>query len=83
MCYAENMLADRIRKILERRPYWGPQTIAREVQASPHVVRVTASRHEISFMDRYEVEAYTDQLLAAIERTGASPDGEKVEPAEN
>ncbi len=62
------MLADRIRKILTRRPYWGPQSIAREVGATPHVVRVTASRHKIKFMDRYELENEMDKLVEAIEK---------------
>ena len=62
------MLADRIRKALRRRPYWGPQSVAKEVGASAHVVRVTASKHEIRFMDRYEVEQYADALVEAIER---------------
>lgn len=66
------MLADRIKKILERRPYWGPQSIAREVGATPHVVRVTASRHKIKFMERYEVEREFDKVYDAVEKMGES-----------
>jgi hypothetical protein len=62
------MLADQIRKVLRRRPYWGPQSVAKVVGASAHVVRVTASKHEIRFMDRYEVEQYADALVGAIEK---------------
>jgi len=62
------MLADRIRQSLRRRPYWGPQSVAKATGASAHVVRVTASKHEIRFMDRYEVEQYADALVEAIEK---------------
>lgn len=72
------MLADRIKKILERRPYWGPQTIAREVGTTPHVVRVTASRHEIKFMDRYDLEREMDKLVEAVERLEGGTLGEEV-----
>jgi hypothetical protein len=57
------MLAERIKKILRERPYWGPQTVAKAAGASAHVVRVVASRERIRFMDRYEVEAFVDALL--------------------
>lgn len=74
------MLADRIRKILARRPYWGPQSIARETGATAHVVRVTASRHKIEFMDRYELEAEMDKLVEAIEKLERpKQDGEKID----
>jgi hypothetical protein len=69
------MLADRIIQILKRRPYWGPQTVARAAKTSPHVVRVTASRAGIKFMDRYAVEAYADALVDAIEKLGGPADG--------
>ena len=72
------MLADRIKKLLARRPYWGPQTIAREVKATPHVVRVTASRHEIRFMDRYELEREMDKLVEAVERLEGGTHGEDL-----
>lgn len=72
------MLADRIKKILARRPYWGPQTIAREVGATPHVVRVTASRHEIRFMDRYELEREMDKLVEAVERLERGASGKEI-----
>jgi hypothetical protein len=70
------MLADRIRQILRRRPYWGPQTVAKAAGASSHVVRVVASREKIAFMDRYEVEAYVDALVDRIEALEV-PDGKK------
>lgn len=69
------MLADRIRKILDRRPYWGPQSIARETGHTPHVIRVTASRHKIKFMDRYELEREMDQLVEAVEKLESAGDG--------
>lgn len=72
------MLADRIRKILVRRPYWGPQSIAREVDATPHVVRVTASRHNIKFMDRYELEAEMDKLVEAVEKLERPAHGQEI-----
>jgi hypothetical protein len=69
------MLADQIRKVLRRRPYWGPQSVAKAVGATAHVVRVTASKHEIRFMDRYEVEQYADALVSAIEKLEGGTDG--------
>lgn len=66
------MLADRIRNILKERPYWGPQSVARAAGTSSQVVRVVASREKIRFMDRYEVEAYTDKLVSAVEKIGTS-----------
>jgi hypothetical protein len=66
------MLAERIKRILKDRPYWGPQSVAKAAGCSSHVVRVVASREKIKFMDRYQVEAYTDQLVAAVEKLGAS-----------
>jgi hypothetical protein len=68
------MLAERIRQILRARPYWGPQTVAKASGASPHVVRVVASREKIAFMNRYEVEAYVDKLVDMIEKLDL-PDG--------
>lgn len=64
------MLKDRIRKILQRRPYWGPQTVAKAAGTNARVVRVVASREGIKMMDRYEVEAYVDQLVDMIEKMG-------------
>lgn len=60
-------LADHIRAALVKRPYWGPQSIARAVDATPHVVRVTASKHKIKFMDRYDVEREMDRLVDVVE----------------
>lgn len=57
------MLIDRIRSVLEERPYWGPKSVAEAVGTNSHVVRVVASREGIKFMDRYEVEAVTDRLM--------------------
>jgi len=70
------MLADQIRRVLRRRPYWGPQSVAKATGATPHVVRVVASKHEIRFMDRYEVEQYADALVEAIEKLEGGTDGE-------
>jgi hypothetical protein len=67
LCYLFGMLHDRIRQILKRRPYWGPQSVAKAAGTSSHVVRVVASREKIKFMDRYEVEAYVDALVDRIE----------------
>lgn len=69
------MLHERIRQILKRRPYWGPQSVAKAAGTSAHVVRVVASREKIKFMDRYEVEAYVDQLVETIEKLGVARDG--------
>jgi hypothetical protein len=66
------MLEDRIRQILSQRPHWGPQSIAKATGATPRVVRVTASRKGIPFMDRYEVEAHADQLVLKIEQLEAA-----------
>jgi hypothetical protein len=71
------MLADQIRKVLRRRPYWGPQSVAKAVGASAHVVRVTASKHEIKFWDRYEVEEYVDALVNTIEKLGGETSAEE------
>lgn len=67
---------NRILETLRRRPYWGPQTVAREIGATPHVVRVVASRHNIQFMDRYEVERYVDTLVDELEKLRDPDDGE-------
>jgi hypothetical protein len=69
------MLADRIRKVLKRRPYWGAETIAENLGTSAKVIRVVASKHEIKLMTRYEVEKYMDPLVDAVEKLGG-PDGE-------
>lgn len=71
------MLKDRIRKILQRRPYWGPQTVAKAAGTNARVVRVVASREGIKMMDRYEVEAYVDQLVDMIEKMGGTPSESK------
>ena len=73
------MLADDIRRVLRRRPYWGPQSVAKATGATPHVVRVVASKHEIRFMDRYEVEQYADALVEAIEKLEGVDDGKEIE----
>jgi hypothetical protein len=70
------MLEQRIRQILRRRPYWGPQSVAKALSTTPHVVRVVASKHKIAFMDRYEVEQYADALVNAIEKLEGVTDGE-------
>jgi hypothetical protein len=61
------MLQDRIRQILRKHPYWGPQSVAKAAGTTPHVVRVVASREKIKFMGRYEVEAYVDKLMEDLE----------------
>lgn len=71
------MLKDRIRNILKNRPYWGPQSVAKAVGTTPQVVRVTASREGIEFMDRYEVEMYVDKLVDVIERLEGPKGGEE------
>lgn len=71
------MLKDRIRKILQRRPYWGPQTVAKAAGTNARVVRVVASREGIKMMDRYEVEAYVDQLVDMIEKMGGDTGGKE------
>jgi hypothetical protein len=69
------MLPERIRNTLRKRPYWGPQTVAKALGATSNVVRTVASREGIRFMDRYEVEAYVDTLVDAIEKIGEPGDG--------
>jgi hypothetical protein len=69
------MLQDRIRQILRKRPYWGPQSVAKAAGTTSHVVRVVASREKIKFMDRYEVEAYVDKLVDTIEKMEGPGDG--------
>jgi hypothetical protein len=68
-------LQERIRQILKRRPYWGPQSVAKAAGTTAQVVRVVSSREKIKFMDRYEVEAYVDQLVAVIEKLEGPKDG--------
>jgi hypothetical protein len=70
------MLKDRIIKTLKRRPYWGPQSVAKALGTTPQVVRVVASRENIKFMDRYEVETYVDALVETIEKMEEPPRGE-------
>lgn len=74
------MLKDRIRKILQRRPYWGPQTVAKAAGTDVRVIRVVASREGIKMMDRYEVEAYVDKLVDTIEKMGGTATGEDEHP---
>jgi hypothetical protein len=69
------MLHDRIRQSLKRRPYWGPQSVAKAAGTSPPVVRVVASREKIKFMDRYEVEGYVDKLVETIEKIEGPKNG--------
>ena len=64
------MLAERIRKALSRRPWWGAETLARELGTTPKVIRVVASKARISLMTRYEVEAELDRLVDAVENMG-------------
>lgn len=73
------MLADRIRKLLDKRPYWGPQSVARELKTTPRTIRVTASRHKIAFMDRYELEREMDKLVEAVEKLEVPSVGKEVE----
>jgi hypothetical protein len=77
------MLADDIRHVLRRRPYWGPQSVAKAIGATAHVVRVTASRENIRFMDRYDVEAYADALVDAIEKLEGGTDGSQEQLRED
>jgi hypothetical protein len=70
------MLHERIRSILRKRPYWGPQSVAKAAGTSAHVVRVVASREKIKFMDRYEVEAFADTLVEVIEKLEGPGDGQ-------
>jgi uncharacterized protein YqiB (DUF1249 family) len=64
-------LKDRIEETLKKRPYWGVQSVAKALGKDPAVIRVTASKSEIRFMDRYEVEAYVDKLVNLLDkRTG-------------
>ena len=70
------MLKDRIIRTLKRRPYWGPQSVAKALGTTPQVVRVVASREHIKFMDRYEVETYVDKLVDAVEKLEGPPSGE-------
>jgi hypothetical protein len=59
--------AHNIRSLLRDNPHWGPQTLAENLGTTAHVVRVTASRENIRLMDRYEVEAYADDLAKRLE----------------
>jgi hypothetical protein len=61
------MQADRIRAILARNPHWGPQTVATALRTTPGTIRQVASREQIKFMDRYDVESYADMLKARLE----------------
>lgn len=70
------MLADRIKKVLEKRPYWGPRTVAKELGTTYGAVRTTASKNQIKFMDRSEVEAEMNRWMDAVAKfSPASDDG--------
>ncbi len=69
------MLPNRIRDILRKRPYWGGQSVAKALGTTYGVVRTVASREQIHFMDRYEVEQYADKLVEAIEKLKGPSDG--------
>ena len=71
-----NTLKDRIIDILDRRPYWGPQTVAKAAGTTNGVVRSTAAREGIKFMDRYEAEAYMDSIMEVLEKARAGSDGQ-------
>jgi hypothetical protein len=70
------MLAERIQRALKRRPWWGAETLARELGTTPKTVRVVASKAGIQLMTRYGVEAELDRLVTAIESM-EDADGEK------
>lgn len=57
-------LANDIKKILRERPYWGARRISEHLGVTQKVVSVTATRHNIKFMSRQEVEAWVDQNLS-------------------
>lgn len=65
-------LAAAIRGVLDRRPYWGPQTVAAVLETTPQSVRVVASREGIRFMERYEMEAYFNVLVDKLEQIGGT-----------
>jgi hypothetical protein len=69
------MLADQIKSVLRRRPYWGAESIARELGTTPKIVRVIASKHRITLMNRYEVEKFVDPLVDAVEKLGGPSGG--------
>lgn len=57
------MLATRIRETLRFHPHWSPARVARELNTTSSVVRVVASREQIKFMDRGQVEDWVDAQL--------------------
>jgi hypothetical protein len=66
------MLVERINKALARRPWWGAETLARELGTTPKTVRVVASKAGIQLMTRYDVEAELDRLVETIEKLGSA-----------
>ena len=56
------MLATRIREVLRDHPHWGPMRVAEVLKTSARVISVVASREKIRFMDRTDLEIYTDGL---------------------
>jgi hypothetical protein len=64
------MLTERIQKALSRRPWWGAETLARELGTTPKTIRVVASKARINLMTRYEVEAELDRLVDVVENLG-------------
>lgn len=64
------MLAERIQKALARRPWWGAETLARELGTTSKTIRVVASKAGIELMTRYEVEAELDRLVDVVEKLG-------------
>ena len=71
--------ADRIREALARRPYWGPKKVAEATGIGYNVVRSTAAQEGIAFMDRYEVEAFVDRLVAKLESINVAPSDGQAE----
>ena len=64
------MLANRIRDLLDKRPYWSPKRVAEELGTSARVITVTASRDAIRFMDRADFEKWVDDLVDGKKRNG-------------
>lgn len=53
-------IAENIKKILKRKPHWSCARVAEELGVSRNAASVAATRHNIRFMSRREVEDWID-----------------------
>lgn len=54
-------IREKIRKVLDRNPHWGAQTVAEHLGVDIRSLRVTASVAGIKFMNRRQLEEIIDE----------------------